>query len=550
MQRARLAQVLLLLSVMLAHAAAAPAAVPAQFIAKMYTEVLGRAPDPEGWQAALNYFEVNGCDQTRLADWGGSVFESAEFRSLGYDAAAITLILYRSILNREPDPAGYRVSLSALDSGEALPTVAAEFFAAFEFARLVPYICSGASYSFGTLGTGLAIAITASKAGGYGNLTETDLQALLDSTQAGGSVYLQQESVVFLTQPLEIPAGVTLATYGLPPPREHALMARLIRAAPFPGPMVQINFHDNPVPSGSLRSIWVDGQRARATPFVAGAINIEIYGGAEVTLDSNFLSNSLGWSTVHSYGSLDGRVCSGNTITNNVITAYSSVHASQQWTDGLSLGCEHSVVANNQVVDPSDVGIVVFNAWPATQQSAVTHNTVLSSGNSAFGAYAFDPLQGRSAGTPDFTGATISNNVLWSGPNSHFIIGLAVGSRPWFKAGDIGRGAAAIGNSTAGVRTRLGAGVVVSGMDSATVQANVLDDVPIPASWTSCSIGGVLASISAGLASGSIQSHEDVEVNGCMSDYSSAASSAAGTEPHRSGAPSLGLRRGGQILRK
>src|SRR5579864_1438076 len=113
-----LPRVLLLLSATLAHAAAAPAAVPAQFVAKMYTEVLGRAPDPQGWQAALNYFEVNGCDQRRLAAWGGSVFESAEFHSLGYDEPAITLLLYRSILNREPDPAGYRDWLNALSSGE------------------------------------------------------------------------------------------------------------------------------------------------------------------------------------------------------------------------------------------------------------------------------------------------------------------------------------------------------------------------------------------------------------------------------------------------
>jgi uncharacterized protein DUF4214 len=532
----RLSPVLLLLCASLAEAAAASAAVPAQFVARMYTEALGRAPDPAGWTSALAYFNANGCSQSLLAQWGGSVLASAEFSSLGYDDAALTLVLYRAILNREPDTAGYQASLQALSGGESVQTVAAGLFASSEFTRLVPYICSGSSYSFGTLGTGLAIAVPTTRAGGYGNLREADLQGLLDSTGAGDTVYLQQESVVFLTQPLTIPAGVTLATYGLPGPNRHALMARLIRAVSFAGPMVQINLDDNPNASGSLRSVWVDGQRALATPFVPGAINVEIYGGTNATLDANFLSNSLGWSTVHSYGSLDGRACAGNTITNNVVTAYPSVHANGQWTDGLSLGCERSTVTGNQIVDPTDVGIVVFNAWPATQQSVVTQNTVVSSGNSAFGAYAFDPLQNRSAGAPDFTGAAISNNLFWSGPNSHFIIGLSVGSRAWFGAGEIGSGAAAIGNSTAGIPTNLGAGIVVSGMDSATVQSNVLNYAPIPGSWTSCSTGRVLASVSAGLASGSIQSHADVEVNGCMSDYSpTAAAIVAAPAPARTG---------------
>jgi hypothetical protein len=61
---------------------------------------------------------------------------------------------------------------------------------------------------------------------------------------------------------------------------------------------------------------------------------------------------------------------------------------------------------------------------------------------------------------------------------------------------------------------------VVSGMESATVQGNVFLRAPIPASWTGCAIGNVIASVSAGLASGSIQNYSDVELNGCMSDHS------------------------------
>jgi hypothetical protein len=450
------------------------------------------------------------------------VFASTELSTLDYDSAATTLILYRSILNREPDKVGFRFWHSAIQAGETPQNVALAFLRSREFVKLAPYICGGGSYSFGTLGTGLAIEIPSSRMGGYGKLSEAELQALLYSTAAGETVYLQQGSVVYLKRPLVIPAGVTLATDGLPSVHRHAVMARLIRASPFPGPMVELNADDNPNRSGTLRAIWVDGQRAKASAFVSKAINVEIYGGNGGTLDGNFLANSLGWSTIHSYGSLDGRPCGGNVITNNVITAYSSEHANGRWTDGISVGCENTLVQYNQVLDPTDAGIVVYTAYPATQRSLVTYNTVVSAGNSAFAALAFDPLQNRSAGAPDFTDAAIYRNSLWSSPNTHFIFGLAVGSRAWFPAGQLGHGASAIGNTTAGVRTRFGAGIAVSGMEAATVQGNVLSGALIPASWTGCAIGNVIASVSAGLASGSIQNYSDIELNGCMNDHSPA----------------------------
>lgn len=533
----------LLLPALLGPAGAALGAVPTQFIAKMYSEALGRAPDPAGWQSALQYFQTSGCTQTTLKTWGTALLVSPEFTGLSYDNSAKTLILYRAILNREPDRAGFNESYNALEDGASLRSVAASLFDSGEFSQLTPYICSGESYSFGIIGTGLAIPIPMPHLGGYANLSEAELQALLYSSAPGETVYLQQESVTYLTRPLVIPAGVTLATEGLPDPHHHALMARLVRASPFPAAMVQINVDSNPNPAGSIRSLWIDGQRTAYSRFVAPAIDVEIFGGQGATVTSSFLSGSLGWSTLHSYGSLDGRPCASNTITGNVVTAYASLHANQQWTDGLSIGCENTLVADNQIMDPTDVGIVVFTAYPATQKSLVTGNTVVSAGNSAFGALGFDPLQNRSAGSPDFTGAAISDNTLWSGPNTHFVIGLAVGSRPWYPQGSIGFGAQATGNTTAGIRTLFGAGIVVSGMRSATVQANVFDAAPIPSSWTACPEGNVLASVSAGLASGSIQDYTNVEVNGCMSDYSS-----SGTLPAASRIYTVTPRRTGFVL--
>jgi hypothetical protein len=174
---------------------------------------------------------------------------------------------------------------------------------------------------------------------------------------------------------------------------------------------------------------------------------------------------------------------------------------------------------------------LVFTAAPAAQISTVTGNTIVSAGNSAFGALAFDPLYSPAYPVnPNFTGASINANSLWSSPNTHFVIGLAVGSRAWFgtrfsingliSTGNIGHGASATHNTTAGVQTYFGEGVTVSGMESATVQGNTFSAMPIPQSWTNCPTGNVLASVPEGLASGSVQAYSAVEVNGCMSDRS------------------------------
>ena len=77
MVRRRLA--CLLLPALLGQAAAALGAAPPQFIAKMYSEALGRAPDPAGWQSALQYFQSSSCSQQTLKTWGTAALTSPEF---------------------------------------------------------------------------------------------------------------------------------------------------------------------------------------------------------------------------------------------------------------------------------------------------------------------------------------------------------------------------------------------------------------------------------------------------------------------------------------
>ena len=114
----------------------------------------------------MQYFQGSGCNQELLTQWGTGFFSSAEFTALDYDNAATTLILYRSILNREPDSANYQSWLSALQTGQTLQNVASAFFASSEFTALVPAICSGNSYSFDSLGLGTALEIPSSATAG------------------------------------------------------------------------------------------------------------------------------------------------------------------------------------------------------------------------------------------------------------------------------------------------------------------------------------------------------------------------------------------------
>lgn len=497
--------------VAITRTAAAASVIPTQFIAKIYTEGLGRLPDQTAWQNEVAYFQSNGCSASTLSHQGEAIYNSSEFSGFNYDNAAKLLTLYRGALNREPDTSGFNFNLNALNNGTTWSAMVTQFFTSSEFNNLVASICTTGSYNFGT---GAAIAIGASGSGFTGG-TEAQLQSLLNSTKSGGTVYLAQKAVVTIdtTSPsatsLVIPAGVTLATTGLPSTGKYALMGRLVRVSSFKGvPMVKLK-------SGAkLLNVWVDGQRGVPTGYDSNTINIEVEGGSGTTVSNIRDSNTAGWTNFHALGSKEGAPCASNTITGNVVTAYSSSHYNQEWSDGLSIACENAIVENNSVVDATDVGIVVFRASPAVQKSTVRDNTVLSAGNPAFGGLVADGLTGINP-NPDFTGTSIDHNTLWSGQNTWFVIGISDGTRAWFgTSSNTGTGASFTYNSTGTLTAYVNTGIAVSGMLNTTVQNNTLNIVISPHGH--CPEDAVAASVSAGYASGSIQAYTDVLVSACL----------------------------------
>lgn len=499
--------------------------VPAQFIAKQYTEGLGRMPDQSGWQNAVSGFAKSGCTAGSLADFSKQIFTSTEFAGLKYSNAAKVLSLYRGTLNREPDRTRLADWTKQLADGTSWSTVVSKFVTSTGFTALVPTICSGvvdgsgSSYYFGTPPP---ISIPVGSAGFTG--TQKALQDKLNAAAkaGGGTVSLAQSAVVALTGPLTIPTGVRLMTYGSPDNRHYAEMGRLVRATTYAKPstldaMVHVQ------KGATLSHLWVDG--TRDTPGNTAPLEDVITYGAGVKVLSDRIANSQGPNSLYLFGGFNGYPCSQAAVTGNLITAYSSDHyKTNDWTDGIADDCEHATITGNQVVDSTDVAIVVYrNTATSGQSSVVQGNYVLSAGNSMYGGLGFDPLYENSATKPvtfDFTGSTIAQNTIWSGPDSHFDIGITDGSRAWFAGhsnitADMGTGAAVKDNTTGSQTARVQTGVGISGMLKTTVTGNALKFDHVAAG--NCPKADYAAAVGAGYASGTFEpTPTDVSFDGCI----------------------------------
>lgn len=476
--------------------------LPGQFVAKQYTEGLGRAPDAGGWTSAAAFFDGCGCTAACLEQWGTALWTSPELEGLGYRPEELVLALYRGVLNREPDAAGHAWWTAQLQGGMRRADLARAFFRSSEFLASVANICGQPSYGFGRSSAIPIGAVGPGFAGGTG----AQLQALLDAARPGTTVWLAQASLTTLTAPLVVPAGVTLATSGTLTRYQYAKQGRLVRSSRFDGPVVELR-------SGAqLRSVWISGQRGHLE-YLAGdrPKNIHAAGGRGLSITKSRISDTIGWSSVQIRGSLDRAPCASAVIRDNLITTYSSDHQDGTWADGLSIGCEDALIEGNHIIDPTDVGIVVFTAHPAVQRSVVRGNIVVHAGNSAFGSLAFDPLHRGGS----FVGARIVGNTVWSSPSAHSDHALVVGTRAWFGARSLeGRGGELSDNGTGGLRIRANNGILVDGMLDAIVQRNVLTTDLVAISH--CPSAHVLADVSGGHASGSLQAFTDARADGCV----------------------------------
>ncbi len=497
------------------------APVPAQFLAKLYTEALGRIPtleEQDDWQAWLDTLAQQGCARLTLRDMIYAFYTGPEFMGRDYDRAARLLALYRGALNQEPAQPAFSALLQRQEEWTDTVTYFLDDLYSDTLAlTLTDAICNIGEppfYQEAPYGWGASPVITLPVTGPYTtnpwvfcgaacNETGADLQQLLTNaiTTTEKTVYLAQKAVVWVTETLVIPGGVTLTTWFTDTPilpAHYAKMGRLVRNVADPYFISPVALLET---DSTLQGVWVDGQYARRNPeqplapFLYGEnVRVVHIGTSGVThVVGNRISDAWGIGQVRAAGWLTngGRRCQSVVIAYNLVTGYAHEHylryynqQTQKWvnefSDGIDSECEATTIAGNQIVDASDVGIGVYRTWiTITQASLVSGNILLNAGNSGYAAIAPNGLSNVSGTLPatttyDFRGLTLTHNLFWTGPTAHLDIALAIGTREWYRTAVAGRGAAAIANTTGILTVTTTIPIAVSGMREAVVCSNTL----------------------------------------------------------------------------
>jgi hypothetical protein len=479
--------------------------VPDQWLAKLFTEGLGCAPDQSSYAAYDDLVRAEGCSPSTLAGIGISFLTSPAFLHRPYNYGERLLVLWRIARESEPDPQTFAAQYTALSTHRtSWADLVGSFFDTAGFGPSVPRLCSGQLYGWNPNRSVIAIP-TSSHHGAFAGGTGAQLQQLLDRAAPGGTVWLDPGAVVRVGDQLKLPPGVTLETVGAPKPAAYAAMARLVRTSANGQPVVAVS-------SGAkLKSVWVDGQRSKqGVGMNHDSIDVAVLGGSGTTVQDDRIDNTSGWSNMVIYPTPDGSASHNVTIVENLVDGYSTkfhwyetagvidgrvetgtitgqlsnLEAGQQsvsstfgFADGISNAGEDSYIAHNQIVDATDVSIVVFRSMASgdpDQHSVVEDNTIVNAGNSGWSAFTVDPLYPPSH--LDFSGTTITNNLLWTSPNAFLLLGAGIGTRPWF--GDntaYGDGVVRFTGNTTGkgeINTQMA--IAVSRMSGAIVQGNML----------------------------------------------------------------------------
>lgn len=107
-----------------------------QFVARFYTLVLGRAPDPAGLRGWTEFLRGN-CNADGLAALAEGFFDSVEFRTnKAYSLESLVTLFYDTFLGRPPDPAGLAGWIGFVR--HARLAIAQGFIASAEFQGVLP----------------------------------------------------------------------------------------------------------------------------------------------------------------------------------------------------------------------------------------------------------------------------------------------------------------------------------------------------------------------------------------------------------------------------
>lgn len=493
-------------------------ASPTQYYAQVYSEILGRSPTPAEWVANEYLFKRGSITPAGVRTAIISFYESSEFSNLDYTSSEKAYVLYRSIFLRDPGTEEMTNIANQLTRGTSISVVAGGMLNSSEFRNLITHKI-GKSHPHGYLNPGPSNRSSIGSTG-IGNVGGGELQEALIAAAPGTTVFLARGALVKIYNQLVIPSGVTLATYdsesegNIFRKREaYAAMGRLVRARMFNQPLVKIH------PGAKLIGVWVDGRRSQLrlndptlkNPALSSAErfqfshNISLLGGANGEQVSEVshckITDSTGWTSLHGVGSNGSSVVVGFTrIANNLITSYSAIRDLEQsfFTDGISNASSDAIIVNNEIIDSSDVGIVLFNSGMVTgQRSQVVANSILFAGVDGWGGITLDhsvnilgfcqgvnPEVGiyncfdvsNEAIEASFDQVLIQNNQIWSSDDNYTNVGISLGVHLWGLR-MFGSGGQVVQNKL-GTQQQLlqaGVGIVVSGIKQPVVLENTLN---------------------------------------------------------------------------
>jgi hypothetical protein len=180
--------------------AGAVTVVPTQWVAKVITEALGRAPSGPEWNFWMAYYTPNGCTKDTLAGLGRALYKNQQFTDLYPEStsrAARVLTLVRGVYSHEPNTADWNAYYVPYANGsKTWAQVVDSIFDNGVFAALVvPSICSATDSNYGFPST--AAFDVNPNSGGAASRTQKPLQQALDNAAPScGTVALQPREVV------------------------------------------------------------------------------------------------------------------------------------------------------------------------------------------------------------------------------------------------------------------------------------------------------------------------------------------------------------------
>lgn len=281
-----------------------------------------------------------------------------------------------------------------------------------------------------------------------------DLQAVLNR---GEDLELQKCAVYEISRTLTYKKpGQKIYTKDARFPSEYATLKRvnkeevtLVNAWPVEGVVLE-----HVVCDGNRYELSVRPQPETGKVHQPGVVN---FGGGEGQVVRNCVfMNARGFSNIVFHKTVGNQLIENNLILGAGVDPRGNGREQNEkpfrWSDGISCAAHDSVIRNNLVIDPTDVGIVLYCA-PGT---VVENNVIASiSRESLGGINLVDGIKYYAMNDEktlfDYRGSTVRNNYVDAyGARIH--IGIPVGCVPWVAhwKGKILKGGVVTGNTIAG----------------------------------------------------------------------------------------------------